>query len=402
MQDLTHDIATIRRTGESFGLRFLDVHFQSASRDALSELASFGLPNRFSHWYFGGIYKRLKTQQDENMFQILELVLNTDPSYAFLLETNSYLENRMVIAHVFGHVDFFKNNRWYKQSDKGILDTCERNARTIRRMEPVVGKDLLDDIIASALTISSTVDPFELDPNSQRKKLLYFLSENAPIALRALPRSDPRRKVLSVAARILPRMRAEMDYFDLIGRTQIINEGWASFVERSILRHVLTPAEWLDFSLAFSKRPAHYLIGCALFEKAFEQGGWDKILMIRSHYEDIAFVDEYLSDDLCRELDLFVQTKDSTKRNHSARAVKDRIIYEKLFKGQPLVEVEDYERSTRAIALRNIEEGRRLDRRRTELFLQSLYRLWPFDLSLIDGDVTYRYGAAGFSHERSS
>lgn len=399
-QDLDGDIATIRGIGEGFGLSFHEVHFRPATRDNLSELASFGLPNRFSHWYFGGIYKRLKTQQDENMFQILELVLNTDPSYAFLLDSNSYMENRMVIAHVFGHVDFFRNNRWYKLSDKDILNKCEQNSRFMRRLEPMVGKDLLDEVIAAALTISSSVDPFELNPKDRSQKLLYFLADNVPVALRALPRTDPRRRTLSVSARILPRMRTEMDYFDLIGRTQIINEGWASFVERQILRQLFSPAEWLDFSLVFSRRPAHYLIGYALFERAFQMGGWERALAVRSHYEDVTFVDEYLNDDLCRELDLFVQTKDSKTRDYAAKHVKDRIIYEKLFKGQPRVEVVDYDRTTRAIRLENRESERRLDRKRTELFLESLARLWPFDVALADGDTTFHYGAGGFSYER--
>ena len=59
-----------------------------------------GLPNRFIHWYWGGTYKELVTQQNKEVFSILELVLNTVPSHAFLRSSNTYLQNVLVIARV--------------------------------------------------------------------------------------------------------------------------------------------------------------------------------------------------------------------------------------------------------------------------------------------------------------
>ena len=400
VDELQRVIKKLRTIGEGFGLSFDEIFFEEATMDNLSMVASFGLPNRFTHWYFGGIYKNLKIQQDEKMIQILELVLNTVPSYAFLLDTNTKLENWMVIAHVYGHVDFFRNNRWYKKSDRDMLNKCEQHARFIRRLTPVVGKERLDDVIASVLTITSSVNPFELDKKKAEKRLLYFLAENVPIAMRALPKSDPRRQQLSVAARVLPRMRKEMDYFDLIGRTQVINEGWASFVESRILKDFVSPEDWLTFSLTFGNRPAPYQIGFALFKSIFEQGGWEKCRHVRSLYEDITFVDEFLTQEHCEQLDLFVMNKDSKKKEYDVRRVKERIIYEKLYKGQPLVVVNDYNRKTREITMVNTEKERRLDRKRTELFLASLHKLWPFEMHLRDGEMTFHFGERGFSHER--
>ena len=400
MEELEKNIGELKSIGESFGLSFDDVIFRPATKENLSMVASFGLPNRFTHWYFGGLYKNLKVQQDEKMVQILELVLNTVPSYAFLLDSNSLLENWMVIAHVFGHVDFFKNNRWYKRSDRDMLNKCEQHARYMRRLGQKLGKEKLDEVIASTLTITSSVDPFELDPKKASRRLLYFLDENVPIVMRSLPMRDSRRSKLSMAARILPRMRKEMDYFDLIGRTQIINEGWASFVESMILKEYVSPEKWLTFSLNFSNRPAPYQIGFTLFKSIFEQGGWEKCLHVRSLYENITFIDEFLDEEDCKALDLFVVKKEKKEKVYDLKKVKERIIYEKLYKGQPLVEVKEYDRKTREITLLNTEEQRRLDRKRTQLFLESLHRLWPFEIYLIDGETTFHFGDKGFAQER--
>src|SRR5262249_6358938 len=98
------------------GLVLDPLGFQITDSDEIAQVASMGLPNRFIHWYWGGTYKELVLQQTKEVFSILELVLNTAPSHAFLRSTNSYLQNVLVIAHVFGHADFFTNNHWYRKS----------------------------------------------------------------------------------------------------------------------------------------------------------------------------------------------------------------------------------------------------------------------------------------------
>jgi stage V sporulation protein R len=400
VKDFEKEIAESIKWGQSFGLSFFDTNFEYAKSDDMSMIASFGLPNRFTHWYFGGLYKSLKVKQDENLIKILELVLNTDPSYAFLLDTNSYLEHRMVIAHVFGHVDFFKNNRWYKRSNRDILNKCEQHARFIRKLTEEVGKELVDELIAAVLTISQSVNPFELDPEIANKRLIYFLCENVPVVERSIKKPGPLKTRLSTAKHLLSRIRLETDYFDLIGRTQIINEGWASFVESRILKEFLSPADWLNFSLLFGARPAPYQIGYSIFSHIFKQGGWEKCLKVRSLYEDITFVDEFLTEDQCRRLDLFVQNKETKEKEYDVKKVKNRIAYEKLYKGQPLLEVVDYNKKTRAITLLNSESDRTLDRKRAELFLKSLFNLWPFEININDGETVFTHNLNGFTHKR--
>ena len=55
----------------------------------------------------------MKTEYDYGLSKIYELVVNTNPSYAFLMEQNDLLQNKVVVAHVLGHTDFFKNNTYF-------------------------------------------------------------------------------------------------------------------------------------------------------------------------------------------------------------------------------------------------------------------------------------------------
>lgn len=400
LKEYTGLIRKCREHGESFGLSFKDIYWRKSNRDNLSFVASFGLPNRFSHWYFGGLYKNLKIQQDENLISILELVLNTDPVYAFLLDTNSHLENLMVIAHVMGHVDFFKNNTWYQKSDPDMLNKCELHARTIREMGEEYGTRKVEDIIEATLTIANTVNVFERDAKKKAQRLIYFVRDAVRVRSNGMKKSDPRWVDLKLTYQIMGMMAEEMEYFDLIGRTQIINEGWASFVEFKILEKLLKPGEWLEFTLQFSKRPAPYLIGFTLFNDNFRKGGWPAVLDIRRVYEDIAFIDRYLDQKLAEDLDLFVVDKETKERDSSVRKVKERIIEDKDTRGQPQIQVKELDNKTNVLTLENPDAERTLDKKRTELYLKKVQVLWPFEIALLDGETVYRIKQGTVSTEK--
>lgn len=142
------------------GLAFDPVIFQMTDSDEIAEVASMGLPNRFIHWYWGGTYKELVTQQSKEVFTILELVLNTVPSHAFLRSTNTYLQNVLVIAHVFGHADFFANNHWYRKSNKNMLNATEQHARLIRSYETHYGQERIEKLLDALLTVATSVNTF--------------------------------------------------------------------------------------------------------------------------------------------------------------------------------------------------------------------------------------------------
>jgi stage V sporulation protein R len=90
------------------GLDFFPTVFQMLSYDQMNEVAAYGgFPNRYPHWRFGMGFERLSKSQEYGLSKIYEMVINNNPSYAYLLEGNSLTDQRLVMCHVLGHVDFF-------------------------------------------------------------------------------------------------------------------------------------------------------------------------------------------------------------------------------------------------------------------------------------------------------
>jgi stage V sporulation protein R len=165
------------------------------------------------------MYKELVTQQNKEVFSILEPVLNTVPSHAFLRSSDTYLQNVLVIAHVFGHADFFANNHWYRKFNKNMLNEAEQHARLIRTYEEQYDRDRIEKLLDALLTVAASVNAFERNSQGAVQTPHLLLSG----------RSGRPWRILS--ARFVEAIWDEAEYFDLIQRTHIINEGWATSVE---------------------------------------------------------------------------------------------------------------------------------------------------------------------------
>ena len=63
--------------------------------------------------------------------KIYEMVINNDPCYAYLLECNNLVANKTVIAHVYGHCDFFKNNFWFSKTNRKMMDEMANHGSRI-------------------------------------------------------------------------------------------------------------------------------------------------------------------------------------------------------------------------------------------------------------------------------
>ena len=125
----------------NFGLDPFPTHFELVPATIMYEFASYSLPGRFSHWTHGKAYHRQKMQYDFGLSKIYEMVVNTNPSYAFLMEMNDLLQNTFVAAHVFGHTDFFKNNAYFQHTSRRMIDKVSFHAERIAKYALVVGKE---------------------------------------------------------------------------------------------------------------------------------------------------------------------------------------------------------------------------------------------------------------------
>src|SRR5690349_21507341 len=115
LADMQRDI---ERYGREYGLDFWDIEFEILDYKKMQEVAAFGgFPVRYPHWRFGMEFEHLTKSHIYGLSKIYEMVINNNPAYAYLLEGNSLVDQKMVMAHVCAHVDFFKNNFTFRSTD---------------------------------------------------------------------------------------------------------------------------------------------------------------------------------------------------------------------------------------------------------------------------------------------
>ena len=274
-------IEIITEKAAGYGLDCYPTHFEVVPDHIIYELGSYVLPARFSHWTFGRDYQRQKTMYEYGMSKIYEIVFNTDPCQAFLLDSNSMLAHKFVVAHVLGHNDFFKNNVYFEHTDRRMIEKVRLNGNRIRRYEEEYGADVIEEFLDAVLSIEEHFDtgltaPFKrktIEERSEEQQRptqipptefddLWNLMDGPiarPVANQRKFPPEPEKDLLGFLRDYAPELsrwqrdilnmiREEMIYFIPQMRTKIANEGWASFWHERIMTDLdLTPEEHLEF-----------------------------------------------------------------------------------------------------------------------------------------------------------
>ncbi|HLU77534.1 MAG TPA: SpoVR family protein, partial [Burkholderiales bacterium] len=87
-----------------------------SSEQMLDAYASTGMPIGYHHWSFGKEYLRHEQAYRKGMRGLAyELVINSNPCIAYLMEDNTMTLQALVIAHAcYGHNSFFKGNYLFR------------------------------------------------------------------------------------------------------------------------------------------------------------------------------------------------------------------------------------------------------------------------------------------------
>ncbi len=274
-------IDIITEKAVEYGLDFYPTHFEVVPDYVIYELGSYSLPARFSHWTFGRDYHRQKTSYEYGMSKIYEIVFNTDPCQAFLMDSNSMLSHKFVVAHVLGHNDFFKNNVYFEHTDRRMIEKVRLHSNRIRKYEDEFGPMVVEEFLDAVLSIEEHFDT-GLTAQFRRKTPEEYEAERLkgaqkhptefddlwdmmdsgnkaePVKGRKFP-PEPEKDLLGFLRDYAPELekwqrdiinmiREEMIYFIPQMRTKTINEGWASFWHERIMTNLdLTPEEHIEF-----------------------------------------------------------------------------------------------------------------------------------------------------------
>src|SRR5690554_4738488 len=163
-----------------YGLDFFETVFEMVDYKQMNEIASYGgFPTRYPHWRFGMEYEQLSKSYEYGLSKIYEMVINTDPTYAYLLEGNHLVDQKTVIAHVYTHVDFFKNNYYFSKTNRRMVDEMANHGARIRRYADSRGIEAVENFIDTCLSIDNLIDyysPFierrgeAVDPEELRQR----------------------------------------------------------------------------------------------------------------------------------------------------------------------------------------------------------------------------------------
>jgi stage V sporulation protein R len=280
-----------------YGLDFYETIFELIDAEDLNEVAAYGgFPTRYPHWSFGMAFEELKKSYDYGLSKIYEMVINNDPCYAYLMRCNHEVDQKLVMSHVYGHCDFFKNNAYFAHTSRKMMDEMANHGARVRRYVEKYGEDEVETFVDRCMSIDDLIDihstairrrenvsrydfkpPEEEDeslratrfkskdymddyinprdvleaeekkrkeqkeqasknfPEQPEKDVLLFLIEHAPV-------KPWQRDVLSI-------VRDEAYYFAPQAQTKVLNEGWASFWHSTIMtQKVLSPSEVIDYA----------------------------------------------------------------------------------------------------------------------------------------------------------
>ncbi len=415
----------IRQYALDFGLDFFEVLFEVLDYDQLNMVVAFGgFPTRYPHWRFGMAYEEMSKNYAYGLQKVSELVINNDPCYAYLLNCNSLVDQKMVMAHVHGHSDFFKCNYWFSKTNRKMMDEMANHGTRIRRYIDRYGLEKVEDFIDTCLSIENLIDyhaPFitrrrdttdeerearrhEAKPARLKSKPYMDSFINPPDYLEAERQrlqekleeqvnfpEEPEKDLLHFLIRhaplerwqrdILSLIREESYYFAPQGMTKIMNEGWASYWHSTIMTEkALDASEVVDYaehhSMTMGPSPGGlnpYKVGLELYrdiEDRWNRGrfgkeweecedserkrswnldlalGREKIFEVRKIYNDVTFIDEFLTQEFCKQHKLFTyefnrQSGDYEIDSREFKKIKERLLFSLSNFGQPYIYLED-------------------------------------------------------------
>ncbi len=309
-----------------YKLDFFETIFEVCTYEEINMLAAYGgFPTRYPHWRYGMEYLEMQKSYEYGLSKIYEMVINTDPSYAYLMDCNLVVDQKLVMAHVFGHVDFFKNNLWFAPTNRKMLDQMANHATKVRQIMDQQGVSEVEGFIDLCLSLDNLVDPHaahirrhrptteaqldaaRADAEVPRIAAPSYMDRhiNPPEYLEAQRKAreaelsrmaqfpeEPERDVLGFLLEharlsrwqhtILQIIRDEAMYFAPQGQTKIMNEGWATYWHTTMMvNDILTDAEVIDYadhhSGTVAMRPGQlnpYKMGVELFRHIEDR--WNK------------------------------------------------------------------------------------------------------------------------------
>lgn len=440
IKDLEYWEKRIKEKVDEFGLNCFPQEFEVCNHEQMIGFMAYsGMPSHYPHWSYGKSYEKQKTLYDYGVSGLpYEMVINSNPSLAYLMRENSLCLQILTIAHVYGHNDFFKNNFTFSQTrpELTISDFKLRADRVRSYIEdPSIGQDKVDNILDAAHALSLQCRHHfairKLDVDEQKERMIANAGNGSPeemsndgrdvesVDLHKLPLQpeedillfirDHHRGLEEWEKDLLTIVHEQAMYFVPQIETKIMNEGWASYWHHKIMHSLeLPPDLHMEFLVHQNQvvRPHPgsinpYYLGFRLWHdihRRFEsptneemeaygmhtQSGDEKIFEVRESDRDRSFLRRFLTEKMMREMDMIQYEKKGDKMvitnvsdEQDWQTVKDTLIRNTGMGPIPVIKIIDADYNDRhELYLRHYHDGRELDLGQAEKTLAYVYQLW--------------------------
>jgi len=385
----------------------------------IGHMTYHGMPTHYGHWSYGKTFERTRTMYNMGMEGLpYELIINSNPSIAYLMRENPAYLQVLIMAHCVGHSDFFKNNRMFKDTrpesvvarfraaKKRIMSYIEDPTIGVEEVEPVLDaahalqfqvyrygqkvrkhKDLVKKY-TELIKNDEDGEYYDFDINKKPLEpdydILGFVSENS----HGIP--EWKRDVIEI-------VRDSAAYFRPQIQTKIMNEGWASYWHYTTLHNLELHSEWhIPFVKTHNQviRPHigglnPYHVGFVVFQDIIEKYGIEEAFIARETLHDVAFLRQYLTRDLCEDLGLFSFSEkrkdgitiDDISDEDGWKIVKYDLLKNVGTNSIPIIFVEEIE-SDGTLILRHEHDGRDLDLEHAEKVVEHAKTLWGSHVKL--------------------
>jgi len=275
---------------EKYGITYYPNQIEIiSSEQMLDAYSAVGMPTYYSHWSFGKQFvQESEMYKRGRMGLAYEIVINSNPCIAYLMEENTMMMQTLVIAHAcFGHNSFFKNNVNFKQwtDASAIIDYLVFAKNFIAECEERYGVKAVEEVLDSAHALRlNGIDRYKRpqsltkgEEETRRKERLKYDQENFDDIWRTLPPSEraikavnedkfpkePEENILYFIEKHAPNLpewkreilrivRKVAQYFYPQMMTKIMNEGWATFWHYTLMNDLYEQGHVTDgFMLEF-------------------------------------------------------------------------------------------------------------------------------------------------------
>ena len=377
----------------------------------LGHMAYHGMPTHYGHWSYGKAFERSHQRYNLGVEGLpYELIINSDPSIAYLMRENPLYLQVLIMAHCVGHSDFFKNNRMFQDTRPESVVPRFRSAK--KRIQsyiedPTIGIEEVEEVIDAAHAVSfqtyrygqqrlthrellkkyskrikddeeKEYEDFDLNkiPLEQDYDILGFIIEHG-----GLP--EWKKDILEI-------IQDEARYFIPQIQTKIMNEGWASYWHYTLLHEFELPE---NMHLPFIKmhnqviRPHlgglnPYHLGFTIFKDIEKRLGIEECFVARETGHDVSFLRQYLTRELCEDLGLFSfsekkkegYTIDDISDDDGWKIIKLDLLSNVGTNGIPVIYIDEVEEG--CLTLRHEHDGRDLDLSHAEAVVKHVNTLW--------------------------